>query len=798
MIKFQNRLFLSIALISASVITFQVILMQILSFVQWHDFAYMIISVALLGFGAAGTFLSVFREKILRNGNVLMPVCMLLCGISMALVIDLIQLPEIRFDSYLLFTEKSQGAKLAGTYLLLFVPFFLGALPIGIVFSNKVSEIGNFYFFNLVGSGLGGIIALLLIRFFLPASLPSLTAMLPLVAGALILPKKKRIIPGTLFMLAILVISWKIAKPPILKPSQFKDVSKTLLLPEAQINIERNSLFGLIQVIHSPSIRFAPGLSLTAQSTSNTERVVFLNGNWSGVITHLPSKNEPSVLDQTSFALPYRMSDKKKILILRSGTGIHIQQALSHRVVKIVAVESNTTLVSMMKRELANISDSLFYHSDLVVVTKDPRSFLTGDKELYDLVVLPAIGVFGGSAGLFALQEETLLTREAIKEIWNRLSPAGSVTITSWLDYPPRNPLKILGTMMDVLEELKIDSPTYHIVAIKSWATISFALNKSPLTVSEISNTRKFCDQMQFDPIILPGLNKSERNTYNQLQDEGFFRNIDLLLSANRKEFYDRYDFNIKPATDNKPYFNQFIRLKKIGTLSEKFGYATIPFFEIGYVILLFTLVQVTIISFVLILLPLFKSGWKSGNKWSVFLYFGSIAIGYMFVEMAFINRFISFLGNQVYSTSGIICSLLIFSGAGSYMSEKITRGTNKLSRIILVIVLILLLYSFVLGLILQDTIQLSEGLKLIVLILLVGCPAFFMGIPFPAGLSAISKTNEARIPWAWGINGCMSVISTALSTIVAVELGFSFVLLVAAMAYCFALLPLNKLGNFH
>ena len=186
----------SIALLSAAIIAFQLALIQILSISQWYHFAYMVISIALLGFGAAGSVIAIFQKHLTSRTEQLLPLLMTATGITMALVTDVSQLPLVRFDSYLLFAEYSHVGKLLLTYLLFFIPFFLGALAIGLVFVRDVNTIGKVYFANLLGSGAGGLIALLLINWFFPNQLPALIAILSLLAGLMVIPKNRQASPS--------------------------------------------------------------------------------------------------------------------------------------------------------------------------------------------------------------------------------------------------------------------------------------------------------------------------------------------------------------------------------------------------------------------------------------------------------------------------------------------------------------------------------------------------------------------------------------------------------------------------
>ena len=782
-------LLLSIALVSASVISFQLVLIQIISNVQWHHFAYMVISMALLGFGAAGSLLAILREKLVSSSGVVLPVLMIATGIAMSLVTDFSQKPFVRFDSYLLFAEYAHIGRLVFTYLLYFIPFFSGALVIGIVFVKHVDEIGKIYFSNLVGSGVGSLIAVILIWFFLPNVLPACIAILPMAGALMILPKRNRVLHLVFAVFGFTVIAWKLIQPPQLILSEYKDLSKTLLLPNAKIIIERTSPYGIVQMVSSPALRYAPGLSLSAKNTAQIRMAAFVNGDWFGAVTRWNSNDTTMILDYTTAALPYVMARRSRVLVLQSGTGTDIAHAVTRGAASVTGVESNPVIVSFLENQLANETDSLFLMPNVTVHNLDPRTFLSQHDSLFDLVTLPIIGTFGGSSGLAAMQEQFVLTKQAFKDMWLHLSPGGAISVSSWMDYPARNPLKTLATMVEALEESGINSPGEYIAAIRSWGTITFVMTRSGLQAHQVQNIRDFCAEMMFDPAILPQLHDGERTQYNEFQDNAFFEYVDRIMSPGRDSFYADYDFNIRPATDDKPYFSQFLKWGSLKRLSQFFGNRSIPFFEIGYLIVILTLIQISILSIILIVLPLFRIGWRGKSKSGIIFYFSGIGLGYMFVEMIFIQRFILYFGNPVYSASAVITSLLIFSGLGSYYSGYFFKRKNGVAIILSLIVSILFIYSFILTPLLQYTVHLNLFLKCLIVFLVAAPLAFCMGIPFPAGLSLVSSKETQAVPWAWAINGCVSVVSTALATVVAVEMGFIWVMLFAGIAYCLPLL---------
>ncbi len=785
-----NRLHIAIALLSAAIIAFQLVLVQILSIVQWYHFAYMVIAMAMLGFGAAGTFLALFQRKLVARHIYVVPALLTGTGISMALVTDISQLSFARFDAYQLFVEYSHIAKLLATYGLFFIPFFLGATAIGLVFIQYVETIGKIYFANLFGSALGGLLVLPLLWRFFPNQVPVFIAILPVLGGLLILPADKKYMQLLFSFAAIIVIVIKILNPATLRLSEYKDLSKTLLLPEAKILSEKPSPYGLVQVLSSPVLRYAPGLSLAAQHAEPVKTATFVNGNWHGAITELRVRDTAMILDQTTFALPYIMSKRNSVLILQAGTGMDVAHALIRQAKKITAVEANPTILAGLKKQYDSFKDS-FEDLDLSFHQLEPRSFLSMDTAVYDLVVIPVVGVFGGSSGITALQEQFILTRESFAQIWRRLNREGAICISSWMDYPVRNPLKVLATMAEALQVLGIRDPGRHIVAVRSWGTITFVLTKNELSSTALDNVRSFCDSLMFDPAIMPHLSGEERTRYNQFQDPFFFSYIDSILANGRNNFYKTYDFNIRPATDNKPYFSQYIKWDHFFRLAQFYGNRSIAFFGVGYLLVIITFLQLVLASFLLIILPLFKIGIKGKGKAGILFYFSGIGLGYMFVEMVLIQQFILYFGNPVYASSAVITALLLFSGLGSYYSGNITSKKKWMTVAWVSIVLFLLVYAFALSLILQQTMQFSTWVKWLLALFIIAPPAFCMGIPFPYGITCVSKTNPSMVPWAWGINGCVSVISTVLATILAVEAGFTAVMLCGVAGYLMALFAL-------
>ncbi len=763
-------------------------LMQLLSAVQWNHFAYMVISIALLGFGASGTFLALARKWLERHTEFVLYLLMILTGVSMSGIILFSSALFGKFDTYLIFVDLYNTKYLFLSYFSFFIPFFLGALAIGLIYIRYVNRIETMYFADLLGSGLGGVLLLGLLWIFYPAQLPAAISILPIVAGILIIPKswgKRLIIPS---LLLLLLPGYLIVFPSKLPVSEFKDISGALNMPDSKIYREEKSPYGHIQVVEGPALRYAPGLSLSFSEDIPVSDVLFINGGWFGPITKRAKNRTTHFLDYTTHNLPYVISDPYNVLILDGRTGLHADHALWNGAVEVTLVEENKRVLDLLKNELAFKIDSLFSDPKLKSISLHSRSFLLADSSLYDLIVLPPIESFGGSSGVNALQEQYLLTLNAMKDTWDHLSDRGMIEVTSWMDYPVRNPLKILATLVETLEQNGCTEIEQHLVAIRSWGTISFVLKKRPFTSDEISKIKDFCQLMYFDPVLLPGITSSERSVFNHLEETSFFSSVDQIVSPERDSFYKNYDFNIKPATDNKPYFSQFLKLNRLNKLHDLFGQGALPFLEIGYFITLLTFIQISLIAFILIVFPLFFTQWKGKGKVYTLLHFSGIGIGFMFVEIVFIQQFILYFGNPIIAASAVLSGMLISSGVGSLFSSRLKSDNRNILIILSLVILFILFYAFTLTPVLRTSINLPFSLKILFSLLLISPLAFFMGMPFPIGLKQLDWHNNTLIPWAWGINGCFSVISTVLATIIAVEAGFLWVMLLASLAYGFAL----------
>ena len=701
------------------------------------------------------------------------------------------QSADAHFDSYLLFVDRAQWLALLINYLLFLLPYFFGGLALGIIFVKRVNEIGRLYFFDLAGSAVGAMVAAALAWYFPPASLPALMGLIATLAGLLLIRSTRRIALAVIVLTSTLFSVYSMVRPVTLQLSEYKSLSRTLNLPAARIIISSPAPYGYVQVVSAEALRYAPGLSLGFTGDIPVSKVVFNNGDWYGPVAGWKASDTSHLLDYSTMGLPYALGKRTKTLLLYAGTGLSVSHALKNGSTAIDVTEPHEGIASLLCDALAAENDSLFYQKQVKLHVIEPRTFLSTTNQRYDLIELPIIGSFGGNGGLYAMREEYSLTKEAFHKMRSLLKEDGVISITVWMDYPFRNTFKLAATLTEVAEEAGIKDPAAYIVAIRSWSTVSFLFKKAPFKPEEIMALRAFCEKNAFDPLVFAGLDKKERMKYNLINDLSFFSYMDDLFSGRKEKVYSGYDFHLRPATDDHPYFSQFLRWKSLPHLAGIFGTQSVSFLELGWIISILTFIQSSLLALLLIILPLFKKGWKGGRKRWTILYFSGLGIGYMFLEMIFIQKFILFFGNPVYAVSFVIAVMLLSSGAGSFLSSRLKPDRYMMQRVLLGILAVLVTYIFLLTYLPEEIMSASFIMKSITSVLIISIPAFVMGMPFPLGLSALSAMEEKHIPWAWGINGSMSVIGAALGSLLAVEAGFSVVLLLAAVAYLVSLLSM-------
>ena len=777
----QARIWWAMMIHSLSIIGFQVLLMRILEFTQWHHFAVLIIGLALLGFGVSGTFLSLFKSFVLKHALWIIPCSMVISSLFMMVALWWSQCSIFQFDSLLVFYSFKEFSRFCSFVFLHVIPFFFAATAVGALFAAHQQNVSILYSANLFGSGIGGVLALLSLSFVMPEQALVIMASFSFPAALLLVPHRW-IIRGLFLVLFYLglVVHW-VVHPPISSVSTYKTLSKVLLLPDAKVVYRRSGIASSVHIVTSSYLRNAPGLSLYYQDSVPVQPLLLVNGNYSGFIP-VGRESKLEVLDFTTQKLPYLFESGKKVLVVSGSSGMLVGHALHHGASSVVVFETNPDVIEALACWNPVNYPSIYKQGRVHLVSSTARSFLAVNRDSFDLVVLPSIGSFGGNSGLDALSENYSMTKEALHLFWNSLNHDGCLSVTVFMDYPPRAVLRTLDSFVQMLFDHGCLNVGNHLAAIRSWNDVTFLVSKTPFSDRQMASMDDFCLEMGFQS-LLPIQPKDDTTVVHDSADSLLVAMTEAVLKRNRQEI-DGYLFDISCLEDNRPYFSKYIKLSKLSSLLKIYPWHEIPYLEMGYVLLWSTVLVMLLLSTLFILIPVL--GLRGyGGKTGVFFYFGSIGIGFMFLEIIMIQYFNHLFHQPLLSVTLVLGVLLMGSGMGSWFSSRLPSFGFYHRTVLMLLTGIIICYAFFLPGLLKLFLSYPFVIKVFICFVVVGLPSFFMGMPFPLALGSFRIRN--LVPWAWGINGFFSVIATPVAFILAIECGFRMVLMVAGLFYFLA-----------
>jgi len=792
--------FIAVALISAAALAYELLLLRLFALAQWHHFAYMVISLALLGYGASGTFIALAQHWLLARFKMAFVISLCLFGISAVGCALIAQ--RVPFNPEMVLWDLRQPQRLLLIYLLLALPFFFAANAVALTLTYYRDRIPTIYAIDLLGAGIGSLSIILLLSLNFPLQVLGVIGAIALLAAA-IASWELKLVHARLWVLATCIGAaglWLLADNSQLAMSPYKPLSQQLRIPGAQIVAERSSPLGVLSVVESPQVplRDAPGLSLAALAEPPPQVGVFTDGDSMTVITdgNRPPQ-EYRYLDQLTSAIPYHLAPLRSVLVLGAGGGAMVLQARMQGVRDVTAVELNPQLVELVNGPYAEFAGHLYEQPGIKVHIDDARWFIAAASGNYDLIQIAFLDSFGASAGgLHALHENYLYTQESFTQLLTQLAPDGWLALTRWIDLPARDLLKLALTAAEALEKSGVSDPGAQMLLIRGWETGTLLVKNSAITAAEVERARQVAQTRSFDLDWAPGLVAAEVNRYNQLAEPIYYQAMQALLGPQRATFIADYKFDLRPAHDDRPYFFHFARLSTFPELLRLRGQGGMPLIEWGYLVLIATFLQALLVSVLLILLPLWMLRRQAiavhGQAGRTVGYFTAVGLAFLFVEIACIQRFTLLLHHPVYAVATVLTGFLVFAGLGSnYAGRLVERGRLVwgVRAAVLTIIGLITIYLFALGPIFAAVLTWPLWARAVVSLLLIMPLAFAMGMPFALGLSALARSAPGMIPWAWGVNGYASVVSAIVATLLAIHVGFSMVLLSAAALYSLAAL---------
>ena len=804
----------SVFLISAAVIVFQIGLMRSLAITKYHHFSYLVISIALLGFGASGTFLTLAGAAIRRHFPFWSSLCIFLFFVSVPSSYLLAE--KIPLDmQYLLYSGK-QVVLLAHYIFLLFIPFFFAGAFIGLSLVHFKEEVPFVYGLNLFGSGAGGICSIVALSYIQPFDFPRAVAATVFLALLLWLASFRGYRSGRLLSLTVLLI---VSSSGFLFLFFFRGNDVTIDQYKIYAHLDRLALQsgakrvltkygpkGRIDVYESDQLHQTLFAGLQADVLPPKQLALLVDGELAGTVFRVKDVSETDILDFTPQSLAYRLIKRPKVLLLGEVGGVNVWLAKRFGASKITVVQGNRQLNDLLMNELSELSGGVFVMPDTEVVTQEPHVYVGRTREKFDIIHIVTAEGFAATGGLQSLHEDYLLTKEAVAQCIGILSDRGIMTLTRGIQSPPRDSLKIFGLFAAALEEAGIADPKQHLLLARNYLAANAMLSKRSIERAVIKDFRGLSESLFMDAEYFPGIRSEEIDQINRMEgpehaNYSFLHyGIMKILSADRERFFREWIYRISPPTDGSPYFLDFFLWRSLGSFMETYRSQWLQRLEFGYVVLVITFMSAALFALLLILVPLL---WlRTGNgaaraKLPAALYFLCLGFGFMFIEMVSIQKMTRYLGDPVAAASAAITSILVFSGIGSLWQKKMRLSPLRRISYAATGVIVLAVFSAILLDRLLDPIS-GYGIMIRFAAASISLSplAFFMGWMFPSGLMILEKGPQVLIPWAWGVNGFTSVMAAPLSVMLAMAYGFTSVIAAAALCYGVAVFAAMRMGR--
>jgi hypothetical protein len=826
-------LYLGVFTTSMAVLTLEIALTRIFSVSLWYHLAFMVISTALLGFGASGIILTLRRDLLENNLSrhltrtaVLTAVSML---ISFAVMIRLPLDPLAPMAAGLAPGERTlQTARLItlllADYVLVVIPFFFAGLTLGSAFSALASRISTLYFADLIGAGFGCLVvvaalwvlpgqgvvlvaaglAALAAFFFSRAQEQPAESVHPLSSSAYhpLSSSAYQAARWTPWMAlagaALLFLLSPVADrflPLYIPPS--KPLSQAYTDPSIDLVYTGFTPFARIDVMYKEGASLGTwGLSQRCTAPASPEQL-FITIDAAAITTITKFDGDLERVGfvncaPSSLAYQVRGEPLASALLIGPGGGIDVLTALYNGVGRIAGAEINPLIIDLVAsdalyREYAGGLYTDYPHIQIELA--EGRNFVARSQEKYDLIQFSQVDTWAAAAsGAYSLSENFLYTTEAFLDYYDHLTDEGMLTVGRWYFEPPQQAFRLVTIGTAALEQRGIANPTQHFMVVRAGDTSTFIMKKSPFTGDEVARLRRVVDDLGFTMLYAPDV----------VDPDNWF--VRFFAAADRVKFFRDYPLDVSPTTDDRPFFFEY------------YGWSNLGDFRSGKVTLLILLVQALLLAGGLILLPLWRfqrRGLATGGARRFIVYFAALGVGFIFIEIGLMQRFILFLGHPVYSTSVVLFSLLTFSGLGSFLSgrllarspagsapEKVDeRDPRQLQRwVIPLLGLLTVVYVFVLPPLFRLLLGMELSYRVALSILLLAPLGLLMGMPFPLGIRLVDRVNPALVPWAWGVNGFSSVVGSILAVMIAQSYGFALVIGLAVVVYLAGLVAVLSL----
>lgn len=794
--KEKLPLYIAVFCIAWATLAFELLQTRVLSALFYNNVVYLTVTIALMGFGISGVFVSILSRKLV-NPEKLACVCMGFFALSSCVC--------LRVASFLpvISPQISSISKLVVGYAFLIIPFIFSGAALSLIFMAHGRDIYRLYFIDLTASALGALGFALFLR---PCGADALIWVVSGVAlcGSLIygfrlrLPKLYSILLVPLFVLGFITWGFDLVND---RPVSYKYAG--YLSDKAGATVERSQWTTIAKI------------DVWAEK-GNEKKTITQDGD---APTTMPSRDfsQKNLLNQNNLgpttvlqpqSLPYLIrSSPGDVLVIGSGGGQEMVIAKAFGTERITGVEINPATYEFL---LGPYRDFVQWPNweNVTLYNAEGRHFISRTDTEFDIISMTGVDTLTAlNTGAYVLAENYLYTVEAIEDYLNALKPDGVMYILRWLFLQPRESLRLANLYMSAAEQMGIENPSQCIMVLAwyfwptNWTATIF--KKEPFTQMEVETIlHRIKDQKGFSAVYIPDVFPADDQ--QTIETEAFaygFGDMEparlaynrLIRAESLKErslFEKGYPYNITPVIDDRPFFFEYHKIAEIFRADEIKRFWSRG--TIVHYILYFLFIATVLVAFLSMIVPLYlfeREGIKVEGIWSLLAFFCSLGLGFMFIELGLIQRLSIYLGHPMHTLAVGLAGILLFAGIGSYRagSKKVNR-TQLLKSGMIGTALSSVLWLVVMKYLIPLTLGWPIEVRIVLTLLSILPVGLFMGIPFATGLRYLEECYPRFIPWAWGINGLTSVMASILAVICAMRFGFTIVVLLGSLVYLLGL----------
>jgi len=773
----ERTLLAGLGLTSFAALLLELALTRLFSVVLFYHFAFLAISIALLGLGAGGVFAYLLKNRLATYST--RSLAARLCVANTVIVVLVLE-TVLRIPVTLDVSGKN-FLRLTLLYVDAAIPFFLTGLLFSIVFAREASRIPRLYGADLCGGALACMATVPLLNWLGGPNTILVAAVALAIAGMIWAETQGPRRTAMVLMIALVVLAGANYSGRLIDVVYAKGIFRD----PAWVEFARWNALSRVEVDRQGQ---AKAVVIDADASTyimNADVSRWHDTDWEKALMSAPP------------ALANVLRPHGEFAIIGPGGGVDVLRAVANGSSSVTGIEINPIIANtIMRGRYADYSQHLYERPEVHIHVTDGRSFLRSTPQHFDVVQMTLVDTWASTAaGAFALSENNLYTVEAFREYFEHLNPDGMIAITRWEFRHPREALRVVAVAMDALHQLGVSDPARNFIVASQGELnadgipVVVLAKKTPFTIEEETAVVGHCDRYsELNPLYLPS--HPEQNPFS-----------DLIASNDPYDFARNYAYNVAPVNDNAPFF--FFTLKPSQILGEKGLREGIDWkVNLGVLVLLLVLIVSLCAVLIFLILPLAWKGGKASQSSLPLLYFVAVGLGYILVEIAFIQRFVLFLGHPTYALTVVIFLLMLSSGAGSLFSRLWLPRVEQGWLPLLLVIATLLIYVFLLPSRLAEFVGLPFEARLVVSGVLLIPLGFVMGMPFPTGLRALAAAPAPEFPasadnaveWAWAMNAAASVLGSVLAMVIAIQFGLTVTLACGAAAYLLALVLMPAL----